>query len=78
MKNIGIVIFLVGLIVGCGQSETWSCVIDGDTMYSMSNKGNLGGAQKGCTCDEIRQFELKLFGEVDEEAMKRDFGCKSK
>lgn len=76
MKTFLITALVTALVAGCVERETWSCVIDGDVMYSMSSKGQLGGAQKGCTCDEIRQFELKVFGEVDEEALKRDFGCK--
>jgi len=44
-------------------------------MYSVNTKGELGGAQKGCSCDEIRAFEYDNWGEVDEDAMKEDFGC---
>lgn len=35
----------------------------------------IGGAGKGCSCSEIRAFELRTFGEVDEAALKSDFGC---
>ena len=61
------------LIAGCG--EDWKCETNGKSMYSISSSGKLGGAAKGCSCDEIRSFELKQFGKVDEEALKRDFGC---
>jgi len=44
-------------------------------MYSVSDSGELGSADKGCSCDEIRAFELREFGEVDEEALKNEFGC---
>lgn len=44
-------------------------------MYSISSSGKFGGAQKGCSCSQIRSFELKQFGKVDEQALKSDFGC---
>ena len=57
------------------SSEKWMCKIDGNVMYSISSSGKLGGAQKGCSCSQIRNFELKQFGKVDEQALKSDFGC---
>jgi len=59
----------------CGNSEEWTCTVDGDTMYSRSASGELGSADKGCSCEEIAEFELRTFGEVDEDALKSDFGC---
>lgn len=44
-------------------------------MYSVNSSGEIGAANKGCSCDEIRQFELREFGEADDEALKSDFGC---
>jgi len=44
-------------------------------MYSISDTGNIGSAEKGCSCEQIRDFELREFGEVDEDAFKSDFGC---
>ena len=44
-------------------------------MYSMSASGELGSADKGCSCAEIRAFELRTFGAVDEAALESDFGC---
>ena len=44
-------------------------------MYSQSASGEIGGAQKGCTCEQIRNHELYHFKSVDEEALKSDFGC---
>tara|TARA_R110000744_G_C19216717_1_gene546644 strand:- start:34 stop:168 length:135 start_codon:yes stop_codon:yes gene_type:complete len=44
-------------------------------MFSMSSSGEIGSAGKGCSCSEIRAFELRTFGEVDEAALKSDFGC---
>lgn len=62
------------LVAACGGEE-WSCVVDGKTMYSISSSGKMGSAGKGCSCEEIRNFELRTFGEVDEAALKSDFGC---
>ena len=66
--------FLLLVIAGCSD-EKWFCKTQGQTMYSMSESGEVGSAGKGCSCDEIRAFEQKVFGEVDEEALKTDFGC---
>jgi hypothetical protein len=61
------------LLSGCG--EDWSCQTSGKTMYSVSESGELGPADKGCSCEEMRAFELREFGEVDEAALESDFGC---
>ena len=53
----------------------WDCVIKNGTIYSLNESGYFGSAEKGCTCDEIRAFELSKFGEVDTAALKSDFGC---
>ncbi|KZN61526.1 hypothetical protein N478_05485 [Pseudoalteromonas luteoviolacea S4060-1] len=44
-------------------------------MFSKSSSGKIGSARKGCSCSEIRKFELREFAEVDEAALKKDFGC---
>ena len=44
-------------------------------MYSQSASGEIGGAQKGCSCEQIRNNEYKYFRSVDEQALKSDFGC---
>jgi hypothetical protein len=62
------------LLISC--TENWSCVQQGDTLFSMSSSGAMGSADKGCSCDEIRSFELRTFGSVDEEALRADFGCR--
>ena len=67
---LGILIFLTA----CG-GEDWRCVVDGKTMYSVSSSGKIGGAGKGCSCQQMRQFEQQTFGSVDEDALRRDFGC---
>ena len=64
--------FLLGI---CWGGE-WTCRIQGDAMYSVNLEAReLGGAQRGCSCGQIRSFEQQQFGEVDEEALRRDFGC---
>lgn len=73
MKIILIVVLVFGLI-SCSNEE-WACQTRGKTMYSISSSGELGSADKGCSCAEIRAFELRTFGEVDEAALKSDFGC---
>ena len=72
MRNVAI-LFAALLLVACG--EDWSCKVDGNSMYSISTSGKIGGAGKGCTCEQIRSFELRTFGRVDEDALKNDFGC---
>ncbi len=70
-------VFVVALIFGLAScsNEEWTCQTRGKTMYSMSSSGELGSADKGCSCAEIRAFELRIFGVVDEDALKSDFGC---
>lgn len=63
----------IAMLASCG--EEWTCQTKGKTMFSMSSSGKIGSADKGCTCNEIRSFELKEFGRVDEAALKSDFGC---
>jgi hypothetical protein len=73
MKKV-VSVFLAALtLYGCG--ETWSCETNNKSMYSISSSGKIGSAAKGCSCEEIHSFELKQFGEVDEQALKKDFGC---
>ena len=69
-----IILFNLVLLISCTQEE-WYCRTNGDMMYSQSASGEIGGAQKGCTCEEIRNHELYHFKSVDEEALKSDFGC---
>jgi hypothetical protein len=71
--SISLGLALITIISGCG--EEWVCQTKGKTMFSMSSSGKIGSADKGCTCNEIRNFELQQFGRVDEEALKNDFGC---
>lgn len=71
------IVLAVTLAVGLAScsNETWTCQTRGETMFSMSSSGELGSADKGCSCAEIRAFELHTFGEVDETALNSDFGC---
>jgi len=73
IRKIAIISLASIVLVGC--NENWTCKVDGKTMYSISDSGEIGSADKGCTCEQIRQFEYNQFGEVDEEALRSDFGC---
>lgn len=64
---------LITMLSSCG--EDWTCQTKGKDMFSMSASGMIGSADKGCTCEEIRSFELREFSRVDEAALKSDFGC---
>ncbi|WP_318465418.1 hypothetical protein [Photobacterium leiognathi] len=68
---------LLGSITGCTTEEQWSCVEDGTLMYSISESGKLGGAENGCSCEDMYNFEVKLYGinEVDTEHLNSTFGC---
>ena len=68
-------IALIFALYAC-DSDTWSCRVEGDAMFSVSDSGALGGAGRGCSCDEMRDFEYRTFGSVDEEALRADFGCR--
>jgi len=69
-----LLLLILPLLVSCSQEE-WNCRTNGDTMYSQSANGEIGGAQKGCSCEQIRSHEYRYFGSVDEQALKSDFGC---
>ena len=68
------ILILIPFLISCSQEE-WSCRTNGDMMYSQNANGEIGGAQKGCSCEEIRNHELYHFKSVDEQALKSDFGC---
>jgi hypothetical protein len=68
-----LILILPLLLISC--TEDWSCVQQGDALFSMSSSGAMGSADKGCSCDEIRSFELRTFGSVDDDALRADFGC---
>ena len=62
-------------IFGSEPEGGWRCVERGQNMFSMSDSGELGAAEKGCTCEQMADFEYRVFGEVDFEALKDDHGC---
>jgi hypothetical protein len=53
----------------------WDCVESGDTMYSLSDKGELGPPEKACTCTGMADFERRKFGRVDYASLNKDHGC---
>ena len=67
--------FIVVILTLSGCGEEWTCKVNNQVMYSISDSGELGGADKGCSCSEIRNFNLKVFGTVNDEKLKSDFGC---
>jgi hypothetical protein len=77
IRLLSITFFLLSALTSYTSTagEEWTCKVVGKSMLSVSSSGKLGSADKGCSCEEMRSFELKTFGEVDEEALKRDFGC---
>lgn len=74
MTRYGIFSFLL-MLASCADQEQWFCKVDGKTMYSISESGKLGSAEKGCSCSQIRSFERSTFGSVDEDAIRNDFNC---
>jgi len=68
------ILLFLPLLFSCSQEE-WHCRTNGDMMYSQSASGAIRGAQKGCSCEQIRSHEYSHFGSVDEQALKSDFGC---
>jgi len=45
-------------------------------MYSVNlETEELGGAQRGCSYGQIRFFEQQQLGDLDEDVLRRDFGC---
>ncbi|MCG7650988.1 hypothetical protein [Alteromonas sp. MmMcT2-5] len=63
----------VCLLCGCG--DEWSCESNGKSLYSKNSSGEIGSADKGCSCDDISEWQLKQYGEIDRAALSRDFGC---
>ena len=63
------------LITSCFSDAKWTCVTSGKSMYSISASGKIGSADKGCSCIQIESFERRVFGRIDKEALKSDFGC---
>ena len=74
-KKYALTVMVMLVLFGCVDNEDWFCREDGDLMYSISSSGAMGSADKGCSCGEIREFERRKFGEVDEQALRNDFDC---
>jgi|GEM_PF-1190260 len=74
-KHLRVIAILTSIIVLLSCGEKWTCQSRGKTLFSVSESGKLGSADEGCSCSEVRAFELKVLGEVDGAALKRDFGC---
>ena len=53
----------------------WDCVESGDNMYSLSDTGEIGPAEKACTCTGMADFERRKFGRVDYASLNKDHGC---
>ena len=69
-----LVIVLLFFLTSCSK-ENWHCYIDGKDMWSISDSGNIGPANYGCSCKQIRDHAYLNWGYVDEDVMKSDFGC---
>jgi hypothetical protein len=53
----------------------WDCVERGNNILSISENGDIGPAEKGCTCTGMADFERRKFGRVDYAALNKDHGC---
>ncbi len=60
----------VMFLSGC-DSGNWICVEKNKTLFSM-NGGEIGSADKGCSCEEIVEFNFRNFGDRGDSS---DFGC---
>ncbi len=58
------------ILSGC-EKENWVCVEQGKTLFSM-NGAKIGSADKGCSCEEIVEFNIRNFGSRGDSS---DFGC---
>ena len=77
-KQVIACVFVAAMLTGCsseGPQEGWRCEVRGQTMFSMSTDGQLGAAEKGCTCSEMADFNQKTFGDPDYETLNKEHGC---
>lgn len=72
--QVAVALTLTLTLSGC-YDEQWFCLRRGNNLISMSESGRIAGASKACNCTDLRAFERERFGYVDEEALRRDFGC---
>lgn len=59
------------VLSGC-ENENWVCVERNKTLFSMKNGGIIGSADKGCSCEEIVEFNIRNFGTRGDSG---DFDC---
>ena len=74
LTALGAMVFVVGLTIDHYSTE-WSCVEKGQTMHSISDKGEIGPAEEACTCTGMADFERRKFGRVDYAGLNKDHGC---
>ncbi len=70
MKTILIAVAATLILSGC-ENENWVCVEENKTLFSM-NGGIIGSADKGCSCEDIVEFNIRNFGTRGDSS---DFGC---
>ena len=70
MKKALIAVAAALILSGC-EKENWVCVEANKTLFSM-NGGIIGSADKGCSCEDIVEFNIRNFGNRGDSS---DFGC---
>lgn len=76
MKKIIIYLLIVTFLSSCWSNKViWTCTEDWTVMYSKDQNWNLWSADKWCSCEQIKDFEMRTFWEVDYDALKSDFWC---
>ena len=71
MKKALIAVAAALILSGC-ENENWVCVEQYKTLFSMKNGGVIGSADKGCSCEDIVEFNIRNFGNRGDSS---DFGC---
>lgn len=46
------------------EVDTWTCVEEETTLYSINQHGEIDGVTKGCSCEQIINFERDIYGSV--------------
>lgn len=64
-----------GVLAYDHYTTEWNCVEKGQTMYSISDKGEIGPAEEACTCTGMADFERRNWGRVDYAGLNKDHGC---
>ena len=63
------------LILGGSAAACLALGYLGISILRSGGPSEWGGAKRRCFCSEIRSIEKRIFGEVGEVELKRDFGC---